>query len=113
VTGETPVFNVYPVAAMYGGEVEIASTCRVTGEPVRVQMDGAQIVSAAPPGVRVGVRWDKASGVPAAYSLCMEMVFLRDEAAAKEWSGGDWGSHTVMSLEEGAGFGARFFLPLV
>ena len=101
------------VGAMYGGEVAIESMCRVTHQPVRVRMDGARIVSASPEGVLVGVRWDKASGVPAAHSLCMEMVFLRDAAAAKEWSGGDSGSHTVLSLEEGAEFGARFFLPLV
>lgn len=101
------------VAALYGGEVEIESTCRVTREPVRVQMDGARIVSASPPNVRVGVRWDKASGVPAAHSLCMEMVFLRDQAAAQQWSGGDSASHTVLSLAEAAELGARFFQPLV
>jgi mercuric reductase len=101
------------VGAMYGGEVEIESECRVTHDPVRIKMDGARIVSASPRGVLVGVRWDKASGVPAAHSLCMEMVFLSDEAAAKEWSGGDSDSHTVLSLEEAAEFGARFFKPLV
>ena len=101
------------VGAMYGGEVQIDSQCRVTHAPVRVKMDGARIVSASPEGVRVGVRWDQASGVPAAHSLCMEMVFLRDEAAAKDWSGGDSESHTVFSLQEGAEFGARFFKPLV
>ena len=101
------------VGAMYGGAVEIESRCRVTREPVRVTMDGARIVSVSPEGVLVGVRWDKGSCQPAAHSLCMEMVFLRDEAAARQWSGGDSGSHTVLSLEEGAEFGARFFTPLV
>lgn len=101
------------VAAMYGGEVEIESKCRVTKAPVRVKMDAARIVSASPGSVLVGVRWDQASGVPAAHSLCMEMVFLRDEAAAQEWSGGDSEGHTVLSLKEGAEFGARFFKPLV
>jgi mercuric reductase len=101
------------VGPMYGGEVAIESKCRVTREPVRVKMDGARIVSASPEGVLVGVRWDKASGAPAAHSLCMEMVFLRDEAAAKEWSGGDSESHTVLSLEDAAELGARFFKPLV
>jgi mercuric reductase len=101
------------VAAMYGGEVEIESQCRITREAVRVKMDGTRIVSASPEGVLVGVRWDKGSCQPAAHSLCMEMVFLRDEAAARQWSGGDSGSHTVLSLEEGAEFGARFFTPLV
>jgi len=101
------------VAAMYGGEVEIESKCRVTDAPVRVKMDGARIVSASPESALVGVRWDEASGVPAAHTLCMEMVFLRDQAAAKQWSGGDSESHTVLSLEEAAEFGARFFQPLV
>jgi hypothetical protein len=43
----------------------------------------------------------------------MEMVFLRDEAAAKEWSGGDSEGHTVLSLEDAAELGARFFKLLV
>jgi hypothetical protein len=101
------------VGAMYGGPVEIESKCRVTKEPVRVTMDGPRVLSASPQGVLVGVRWDKESGVPAAHSLCMEMVFLRDREAARQWSGGDPESHTVLSLEEGAEFGARFFTPLV
>ena len=101
------------VGPMYGGEVQIESKCRVTHESVRVKMDGARIVSASPEGVLVGVRWDKASGAPAAHSLCMEMVFLRDEAAAKEWSGGDSEGHTVLSLEDAAELGARFFKLLV
>jgi mercuric reductase len=101
------------VGAMYGGAVEIESRCRVTRQPVWVKMDGARIVSVSPEGVLVGVRWDKGSCAPAAHSLCMEMVFLRDEAAAKEWSGGDRESHTVLTVEDAAEFGARFFTPLV
>jgi mercuric reductase len=101
------------VPAMYGGEGEIESRCRVTGQPVRVKMDGERIVSASPAGVLVGVRWDEGSCFPAAHSLCVEMVFLRDEAAAREWSGGDVERHTVLSLADGAAFGARFFKALV
>jgi hypothetical protein len=101
------------VGAMFGGEVEIESQCRITREPVRVKMDGARIVSASPPHVLVGVRWDGGSCGPAAHSLCMEMVFLRDDSEAGEWSGGDAASHTVLSLEEAARFGARFFTPLL
>jgi mercuric reductase len=101
------------VSAMFGGAVEIESKCRVTGDPVRVKMNRETIVSASPEGVLVGVRWDKGCCGAAAHSLCVEMVFLRDEAAARHWSGGDVEAHTVLSLAEGAEFGARFFTPLV
>jgi hypothetical protein len=100
------------VGAMFGGPVEIESKCRVTQEPVRVTMDGARIVSVSPEGVLVGVRWDKSCS-QAAHSLCVEMVFLRDESAAGQWSGGDRENHTVLSLGDAAEFGSRFFKPLV
>jgi hypothetical protein len=43
----------------------------------------------------------------------MEMVFLRDEAAAERWHGGDLENHSLFSIEQAAAFGARYFRPLL
>ncbi len=101
------------VGPMYQLPVEIRSRCRVSGEPVCIKQDGMHILAATPPSVRVGVRWQMPSGDHAAHSLCMEMVFLKDEAAAVAWHGGDLNRHGVFTLAEAVQFGAGFFRPLV
>jgi mercuric reductase len=41
------------------------------------------------------------------------MVFLKDDATAAGWHGGDLQNHTVFTLEDAVQFGARFFIPLL
>lgn len=101
------------VGAMYDVPVEICSVCRVTGEPICIKQNGMQILEATPPTARVGVRWQYPSGDHAAHSMCMEMVFLKDDAAAAAWHGGDLQNYTVFTLDEAVQFGARFFNPLL
>jgi mercuric reductase len=43
----------------------------------------------------------------------MEMVFLKDDAAAAAWHGGDLQHHSVFTLDEAVQFGAQFFNPLL
>lgn len=100
------------VAPMYNCEVRIQSQCRVDGSPVQVQQSGMAIIEASPAAVLVGVRWQAPVG-SAASSLCQEMVFLHDEAAAQQWHGGDRKRHDVYTLEQAVAFGAQYFLPLV
>jgi mercuric reductase len=101
------------VGPMFDSQVEIHSRCRVTGEAVRIRQDGAHILEADPPTARVGVRWQTPTGDSAAHSLCMEMIFLKDAAAAAEWHGGDLQNHSVYTLEQAVAFGARYFRPLL
>lgn len=101
------------VAPMFGVPVEICSHCRVTGEFVCIRQDGTRVLEATPAGVRVGVRWQMPSGDHAAHSMCREMVFLRDDAAAAEWGAGDRRNHSVFTLEEAIEFGSRTFRPLL
>lgn len=101
------------VSPMYEVPVEIRSRCRVSGDTVCITQDGMRIMEARPPTVRVGVRWQMPSGDHAAHSMCMEMVFLRDDATAAAWHGGDLGHHSVFTLDEAIPFGARFFKPLL
>lgn len=101
------------VAPMFGMPVEICSHCRVTGEFVCIKQDRERVLEATPAGVRVGVRWQMPSGDHAAHSMCREMVFLRDDPAAAEWSRGDRRNHSVFTLEEAIEFGTRTFRPLL
>ncbi len=101
------------VSPMYEVPVEIRSRCRVSGDTVCITQDGMRIMEARPPTVRVGVRWQMPSGDHAAHSMCMEMVFLRDDATAAAWHGGDLDHHSVFTLDEAIPFGARFFKPLL
>lgn len=101
------------VGPMCEARVEIRSRCRVTGDEVRIRQDGDRVVEALPAGVRVGVRWQRPVGDHAAHSMCTEMVFLRDDAAAAEWHRGDLEHHSVFALDEAVAFGAAVFKPLL
>lgn len=101
------------VGPMFDQPVEIRSQCRVTGAAVYLSQAGERILEAQPPGVRVGVRWQRPSGGSAAHSLCREMVFLRDDNAAAAWHGGELGQHSVYTLEQAVAFGAQYFRPLL
>ncbi|MGF1644207.1 MAG: alkylmercury lyase family protein [Thiotrichales bacterium] len=100
------------VGPMYNVPVAIHSRCRVTGATIEIQQDAERIVEASPTATRVGVRWQAPLG-SAAHSLCMEMVFLGDDAAAQTWHGGDLEYHSVYTLEQAVEFGARYFRPLL
>jgi hypothetical protein len=100
------------VGAMFDAEVTIDSRCHVTGAPIRIRQSGHRILAAEPgTDVRVGVRWQTPEG-PAAHSLCLEMVFLRDGEVAAQWQGLDAENISLFTLDEAVDFGARFFLPL-
>lgn len=101
------------VGPMFDAEVEIHSRCHVTGEPIQIRLQGFHVLQVEPsPDVRVGVRWQDPIGY-AAHSMCMEMVFLRDEATAKGWQNGDTENVGLFTLPEAIEFGAKFFNPLL
>jgi len=101
------------VAPMLGGEVEIESRCHVTGEPIHIRQRDEEILETKPSAeVRVGVRWQQPSTC-AAHSMCVEMVFLKDESTALAWQGGDTSNISLFTLPEAIAFGAAFFKPLL
>lgn len=100
------------VTPMFGGEVEIRSRCRVTGEAVVIHQRDERILCASPGTTMAGVRWQSPCG-HAAHSLCMEMVFLKDNDAVEAWRGGAVEHHSVFNLPDAVEFGARFFKPLL
>ena len=101
------------VTPIFGGAVEIRSECRVTREPVVIRQQDERIIEASPSLVLAGVRWQMPCGSHAAHSMCMEMVFLKDDDAAQVWHGGALDHHSMFSLDDAVEFGARFFKPLV
>ncbi len=101
------------VGPMFNADVDIESRCHVTGEPIHIRQQGNQISSAEPsPNVRVGVKWQNPSAC-AAHSMCLEMVFLKDEPTALARQQGDTENNTLFALPEAVAFGAGFFNPLV
>jgi mercuric reductase len=101
------------VAPMFNTEVVIDSVCYVSRSPVHIYMQGSNIVEAQPSmDVTVGIRWQDPSAV-AARSLCLEMVFLKDQKTSKTWQGSDVDNMSLFTLPEAIEFGKAFFLPLL
>jgi hypothetical protein len=101
------------VGPMFNAEVEINSRCHITGTAITIHMQGGTLQEVRPsPDVRVGVRWQNPTAC-AAHSMCLEMVFLKDQPTALEWQAGDTGNVSLFSLEDAVAFGAGFFTPLL
>ena len=64
--------------------------------------------------VRFGIAWGAADGDSCcADSLCMEMIFLRDNETAQKWLADGSGGREVFTLQEAVQFASRFFVPLL
>lgn len=101
------------VGPMFDAEVEISSNCHVTGTALSIRMQGESLLEVTPSAdVHVGVRWQNPSAC-AAHSLCLEMVFLRDQSTALEWQADDRENTSLFNLQDAIVFGAGFFTPLL
>ena len=103
------------VSPMFGVETQIASRCRVTGEPVNIRQSGKTILNQDEAGeIHFGIIWAAANtDACCADSLCLEMIFLRDSKIARRWLAQNPDNREVFTLQEAVEFGARFFVPLV
>ncbi|MCP4996009.1 MAG: hypothetical protein GY934_19860 [Gammaproteobacteria bacterium] len=103
------------VAPMFDISLEINSVCRVTGDAVRIQQRGYEILN--PDEVRdiyFGISWSAASSCcPCADGLCTEMIFLKGVSVTTQWLSEDSENRELFSLDEAIDFGARFFVPLM
>jgi len=100
------------IAPLYETATRIDSRCHVTDAPVEIHMQGAELLSAKPGEVRVGIHWQATSGC-AAQSLCMEMVFLADADTAQRWQQQDPGNTDLYELPEAVAFATAYFRPLL
>lgn len=103
------------VSPMFGMKTQIDSRCRVTDDPVNIQQSGKTIENPDETGdVHFGIDWSAADADSScADSLCMEMIFLRDGAVARQWLGDDAGDREIFTLPEAIEFASRFFVPLI
>jgi hypothetical protein len=100
------------VAPMFDAVTTVCSRCHVSGEPVEVSMQGNRVTSSCPDRPWIGIRWQGTSGC-AARSLCLDMVFLRDEATARAWQAQDSENISILELPSAVRLGAAFFCPLL
>lgn len=100
------------VSPLFGRPTQIESRCRVTGAPVQIQQDGTTVLAAQPTAtLQVGIHWQPPQSC-AAHSLCREMVFLVDAAAAA-WQAIDPDRRDCFTLPGAIELGAAFFVPLL
>lgn len=103
------------VSPMFGAKTHINSRCRVTGDPVSIKQSGHTIENAdESTDIHFGIIWGaEDANTCAADSLCMEMIFLKDSAIARQWLAEDPGNREVFGLPEAVEFSSLFFVPLM
>ncbi len=104
------------VSPMFGMKTQIFSKCRVTGDPVTIEQSEKTIENPEQTGnVLFGIAWSAANACCCccADSLCMEMMFLKDDKIAEQWLAEDPTNREIFTLQEAVEFGARFFVPLM
>lgn len=101
------------VAPLFDSEVKIASTCHVTKTPIQILMRASEVIDVRPTAdVIVGIRWQMPTAV-AAYSMCLQMVFLKDSHVARDWQQNDADNISLFALPDAVAFGKAFFRPLL
>ena len=103
------------VSPMFEMDTQISSICRVSGDHLTIKQSGETIENQNEAGaVHFGIIWGAANACfCCADSLCMEMMFLRDDDIAQQWLAEDPDNREIFTLPEAVEFGARFFVPLM
>ncbi|MCG6939123.1 MAG: alkylmercury lyase family protein [Gammaproteobacteria bacterium] len=100
------------VSPMFNTPTVIDSQCRVTGEKIHLEQNGADI-SNGTLDAWFGINWGAAaSDTVCAASLCMEMMFLANETVARKWLAASPDTRQIFDLPSAVEFAAGFFLPL-
>ena len=100
------------VSPMFDSPTVIDSQCRVSDENIHLEQNGTAF-SAGTRDAWFGIDWGAtASGIACADSLCMEMLFLANEAVACEWQAGSPDTRQIFDLPSAVAFAAGFFVPL-
>ena len=102
-------------SAMFGCNSVVTSKCEVTGEPVFIELDKQTVLNPDVAGaVYFGLNWLAASSCGScADNLCTEMLFLKDQQTAQDWSDQDSENREIFSLTDAVAFSAGFFVPLM
>lgn len=104
-------FDAIAIAPVFNQTTCIKSRCFLTNEIVELSQSGSKVIhSETSRNLFIGIRWQE-TGSCAAESLCMEMVFLKDEETAQQWQRAENGT-SVFSLTDALEFATRYFKPL-
>lgn len=103
------------VSSMFAIKTQIASRCRITGDPVNIHQSGKTIENPNEAGdIHLGIAWGATdTDSRCADSLCMEIIFLSDRKVARQWHADDFGNREIFTLQEAVEFAGRFFTPLI
>jgi len=100
------------VSPMFNMPTVIDSQCRVTGEKIHLEQNGTNF-SDGTLDAWFGINWGAAaSDIVCAESLCMEMMFLANEAVAREWLAESPDTREIFDLPSAIDFATGFFVPL-
>ena len=100
------------VSPMFDTPVAIDSECRVSGDKIHIEQNGTAITGGTL-DARFGIDWGAAVvGAACADSLCLEMIFLANEAIASQWLAGSPDTREIFDLRSAVEFAAAFFVPL-
>lgn len=105
-------FDAVSIAPVFGVFTKITSQCYLTKEKIYINQDANTIKSIKPSeDIYIGIKWQQ-TGSCAAESLCMEMVFLKDQKIANEWENSDE-NISVFPVDEAIEFSINYFKPLI
>ncbi len=100
------------VSPMFGLPTTIDSQCRMTREPIHLEQNGSNFTSGTL-DTWFGINWGAAkTDTGCAESLCMEMMFLANEAVARQWLAESPDTREIFDLPSAVSFAAGFFVPL-
>lgn len=100
------------VSPMFDRPTIIDSQCRVTGDPIHLDQNGTNF-SDGTLDAWFGINWGAAAtDAVCAESLCMEMMFLANEAVARDWLVESPETREIFDLPSAVAFAASFFVPL-
>lgn len=100
------------VSPMFNEPTEINSECRVTGEAIHIKQQGTTFTDGSL-DAWFGINWGAAADdAVCAESLCLEMMFLANEAVANQWLAESPDTREIFDLSSAVEFAAAFFVPL-
>jgi len=103
------------VSPMFEVKVQIDSRCRITDTPIHIEQSGMIIENLDDVAeVCFGIDWGTVeSGTCCADSLCMDMLFLKDNKIGQQWLANNPDEREVFTLPQAVEFASRFFVPLM
>ena len=102
------------ISSMFAIDTKISSRCRVTKDDIYIEQSETNIKNAdSAAGIFFGIIWAATAEGSCANSLCMEMLFLKNESVADKWLHEDIDDREIFTLDEAVEFSARFFVPLM